>query len=201
MALTRNWALACRNAKYADSTVQLRCATWAQRLQLRLWECQLDDVGKHSESPTARTPRQRAARRGCRIRMAGALLSSSRTATLSWWTFLLQSCVRSNAAADSLSAMRGRRGRQCGAALGVFFGALSHSGVLCCTPDKLGVMRVSPCRAIAPGTALTVITLAPSLADSERRIALASGPTFVDSPNDYAALLAQSGWRLRGERT
>ena len=46
----------------------------------------------------------------------------------------------------------------------------------------------------------TVIALAPSLADSARRIAIASGPTFVDSPDDYAVLLDQSGWCLQ-ERT
>ena len=46
----------------------------------------------------------------------------------------------------------------------------------------------------------TVIALAPSLADSERRIAIASGPTFVDVPDDYAVLLGQSGWCLQ-ERT
>jgi hypothetical protein len=34
----------------------------------------------------------------------------------------------------------------------------------------------------------TVIALAPSLVGSERRIAIASGPTFVDSPDDYAVL-------------
>jgi hypothetical protein len=35
----------------------------------------------------------------------------------------------------------------------------------------------------------TVIAAAPALADSERRIAIASGPTFVDVPHDYAVLL------------
>jgi ubiquinone/menaquinone biosynthesis C-methylase UbiE len=81
------------------------------------------------------------------------------------------------------------------------FDALSHSDVLCCTPDKLGVLRA--CRRVARDgatTAFTVIALAPSLADSERRIAIASGPTFVDIPDDYADLLGQSGWRLQ-ERT
>src|SRR5439155_12966631 len=77
------------------------------------------------------------------------------------------------------------------------FDALSHSDVLCCTPDKLGVLR--SCRRIARDGArmvFTVIALATSLADSERRIAIASGPTFVDSLYDYAVLLAQSGWCL-----
>jgi ubiquinone/menaquinone biosynthesis C-methylase UbiE len=81
------------------------------------------------------------------------------------------------------------------------FDALSHSDVLCCTPDKLGVLR--SCRRIARDGArmvFTVIALAPSLVDSQRRIAIASGPTFVDSPDDYAVLLDQSGWCLQ-ERT
>ena len=43
----------------------------------------------------------------------------------------------------------------------------------------------------------SVFALAPSLADFERRIAIASGPTFVDSPDDYAVLLDQSGWCLQ----
>lgn len=81
------------------------------------------------------------------------------------------------------------------------FDALSHSDVLCCTPDKLGVLRA--CRRVARDGARTVFTViapAPSLADSERRIAIASGPTFVDTPDDYAVLLDQSGWCLQ-ERT
>src|SRR5260370_32372378 len=44
------------------------------------------------------------------------------------------------------------------------------------------------------------IALAPSLAASGRRTAIASAPTFVDSPDDYAVLLDQSGWCLQ-ERT
>ncbi|MEJ7669692.1 MAG: class I SAM-dependent methyltransferase [Casimicrobiaceae bacterium] len=81
------------------------------------------------------------------------------------------------------------------------FDALSHSDVLCCMPDKLGVLRA--CRRVARDGARTVFTViapAPSLADSERRIAIASGPTFVDTPDDYAVLLDQSGGCLQ-ERT
>ena len=81
------------------------------------------------------------------------------------------------------------------------FDALSHSDVLCCTPDKLGVLR--ECRRVAregARTVFTVIALRPSLADSERRIATESGPTFVETPDDYAVLLDQSGWCLQ-ERT
>lgn len=81
------------------------------------------------------------------------------------------------------------------------FDALSHSDLLCCTPDKLGVLRA--CRRVARDGARTVFTViapAPSLADSERRIAIASGPKFVDTQDDYAVLLDESGWCLQ-ERT
>jgi SAM-dependent methyltransferase len=77
------------------------------------------------------------------------------------------------------------------------FDALSHSDLLCCTPDKLGVLRA--CRRVARGQskmAFTVILLAPSLTDSERQITLAAAPKFVQSDSDYAVLLEQSGWWL-----
>lgn len=79
------------------------------------------------------------------------------------------------------------------------FDALSHSDVLCCTPDKLGVLRA--CRRVARDGArmvFTTVVLAPSLADSERRIALASAPRFVETEDDYEDLLSQSGWCLQG---
>jgi SAM-dependent methyltransferase len=78
------------------------------------------------------------------------------------------------------------------------FDALSHSDLLCCTPDKLGVLRA--CRRVVrdgAATVFTVIAPAPSLTDSERAIAIASGPKFVDNPDDYAVLLDRSGWRLQ----
>jgi SAM-dependent methyltransferase len=111
--------------------------------------------------------------------------------------------ARERAAADSLS-QRCEVVAADGAALpfkDASFDALSHSDVLCCTPDKLGVLRA--CRRVARDGARTVFTViapAPALADSERRIAIASGPTFVDVPDDYAVLLDQSGWCLQ-ERT
>jgi len=84
------------------------------------------------------------------------------------------------------------------------FDALSHSDVLCCTPDKLGVLRA--CRRVARARSRMVFTsmaIAPSLADSDRRVAMESGPKFVDAEDDYAILLAQSGWSLedRGDLT
>jgi ubiquinone/menaquinone biosynthesis C-methylase UbiE len=81
------------------------------------------------------------------------------------------------------------------------FDALNHSEVLCCTPDKLDVLRA--CRRVARDgsrMAFTIIALAPSLTDSERQIAIESGPKFVDAEDDYAVLLGQSGWCMQ-ERT
>ena len=78
------------------------------------------------------------------------------------------------------------------------FDAFNHSDVLCCTPDKLGVLR--SCRRVARDGArmtFTTITLAPYLTAAERRIAMESGPRFMESKEDYAALLAQSGWSLQ----
>jgi len=77
------------------------------------------------------------------------------------------------------------------------FDAFNHSDVLCCTPDKLGVLR--SCRRVARDGArmtFTTIALAPSLTAAERRIAMESGPKFMDSEEDYVALLEQSGWSL-----
>jgi ubiquinone/menaquinone biosynthesis C-methylase UbiE len=78
------------------------------------------------------------------------------------------------------------------------FDALSHSDVLCCTPDKLAILRA--CRRVARVGArmvFTVIAPAPLLSDADRQIAIASGPSFVDVPEDYAAMLERTGWRLR----
>lgn len=111
--------------------------------------------------------------------------------------------ARERAAADGL-AERCRAVAADGAALpfqDASFDALNHSDVLCCTPDKPGVLRA--CRRVARDgskMAFTIIAVAPSLTDSERRIAIESGPKFVDTANDYAVLLGQSGWCLH-ERT
>ncbi len=78
------------------------------------------------------------------------------------------------------------------------FDALSHSDVLCCTPDKLAVLR--GCRRVSRTGAkmvFTAIALAPSLTGTERQIAIESGPPFVELPDDYAVLLDQSGWCLQ----
>jgi len=77
------------------------------------------------------------------------------------------------------------------------FDALSHSDLLCCTPDKLGVLR--ECRRVGRDGArmvFTVVAPAPSLSPAERQVAIASGPRFVDTPEDYGILLDRSAWDL-----
>jgi SAM-dependent methyltransferase len=79
-----------------------------------------------------------------------------------------------------------------------FFDALSHSDVLCCTPDKLGVLRA--CRRVVRDGAMmvfTVIALAPSLSEVQRGHAKESAPAFIDVDEDYAILLDRSRWRLQ----
>ena len=78
------------------------------------------------------------------------------------------------------------------------FDAVSHTDLLCCTPDKLGVLRES--RRVARQGARTVFTVMapePSLTASDRQIAIAAGPKFVDLVDDYADLLEQSDWQLQ----
>ncbi len=77
------------------------------------------------------------------------------------------------------------------------FDGLSHSDVLCCMPGKLAMLR--ECRRVAGAGAkmvFSVIAPAPGLSESAHRVAVASGPPFVDVSADYALLLGQSGWRV-----
>ena len=206
MALTRELTeLVCRFDKYAElhRSAAMRdlersvcgCAygstSWTTRLEAeriaRLLElrptARLLDVGGGTGWPGLYL----AQITGCDVVMVDLPLAGLRLA-------------RERADADSLS-------RRCaivaadGAALpfeDASFDALSHSDVLCCTPDKLGVLRA--CRRVARNgarTAFTVIALAPGLADAERRMAIASGPSFVDAPDDYAVLLDRSQWSLQ----
>ena len=77
------------------------------------------------------------------------------------------------------------------------FDAISHSDVLCCLPDKQGVLR--ECRRTIRDTgrmAFTVIFVAANLSPSDYAEAVAAGPAFVETEMDYEALLAHTGWRL-----
>jgi ubiquinone/menaquinone biosynthesis C-methylase UbiE len=71
------------------------------------------------------------------------------------------------------------------------FDALSHSDVLCCMPEKLQMLR--DCRRVAckrARMAFSVIAIAPSLEGPLRRLAIDSGPAFVDSEERLNATLS-----------
>ena len=77
------------------------------------------------------------------------------------------------------------------------FDAISHSDVLCCMPAKLALLK--ECRRVARAGAsmvFSVIAPAAALSDAERRLAIESGPEFVDLDGSYPTLLEQSDWRV-----
>jgi ubiquinone/menaquinone biosynthesis C-methylase UbiE len=77
------------------------------------------------------------------------------------------------------------------------FDAISHSDVLCCVPAKLALLK--ECRRVARAGAsmmFSVIAPAAELSDAERRLAIESGPEFVDLDGSYPTLLEQSDWRV-----
>lgn len=77
------------------------------------------------------------------------------------------------------------------------FDAVSHSDVLCCLPDKAGVLR--ECRRAIRDEgrmAFTVIYLATGLSEAERIEAVAAGPRFVETEMPYDAMLTNTGWHL-----
>lgn len=77
------------------------------------------------------------------------------------------------------------------------FEAIGHSDVLCCLQEKREVL--GECRRLVREGApmlFSVIALAPGLTGPDRRRAVEAGPPFVEAPDDYAELIAQSGWQL-----
>jgi SAM-dependent methyltransferase len=76
------------------------------------------------------------------------------------------------------------------------FDAISHSDVLCCMPAKFELLRETR-RVAREGAAMVFSVIAPAaaLSEAERRLAIESGPEFVDVDGDYPTLLEQSGWR------
>ena len=107
--------------------------------------------------------------------------------------------ARERAAADQLSGTCSVAQAD-GAALpfrsGVF-DAVSHSDVLCCLQPKRAALRSSRRVARAGGrTVFTVISMPPglSLADHER--ALTASPPFIDTKEEYTAMLERTGWEI-----
>jgi SAM-dependent methyltransferase len=77
------------------------------------------------------------------------------------------------------------------------FGAISHSDVLCCLPEKNAMLE--ECRRVATDgatMAFSVIAVARGLPGNDYRRAVDAGPPFVDAPKDYAELLSICGWRM-----
>lgn len=77
------------------------------------------------------------------------------------------------------------------------FDAIYHSDVLCCLVEKQAVLE--ECRRVAVTDAkmvFSVISIAPGLSDADYETAAASGATFIESPMDYAEMLARTGWTV-----
>jgi len=77
------------------------------------------------------------------------------------------------------------------------FDALSHADVLCCMPAKMEML--CECRRVARAEAVmefSVIILADGMSEADREIAIEGAPRFVEAPDDYGALLRQSGWQV-----
>jgi cyclopropane fatty-acyl-phospholipid synthase-like methyltransferase len=81
------------------------------------------------------------------------------------------------------------------------FDAIHHADVLCCLPDKLGVLK-SCRRAIhADGKMVfSVIMIRPGLAVAEYERAVAGGPPFVETLTPYPEMLHQAGWAITDHR-
>jgi len=78
------------------------------------------------------------------------------------------------------------------------FDCISHADVLCCLPDKLGMLR--ECRRVVNAGArmhFSVILPAEGITEDEYRLAAEIGPPFVATPESYESLLGHSGWKIR----
>lgn len=77
------------------------------------------------------------------------------------------------------------------------FDRISHSDVLCCLPDKLGMLR--ECRRVVSDTGrmhFSVIEPGPGLSPDDHRRAVDTGPPFVEVRGDYPGLLEKARWHL-----
>ena len=75
--------------------------------------------------------------------------------------------------------------------------AISHSDLLCCLPHKREVLSACS-EVVTPGgrMAFTVISIAPGLSTAQQQRARDFGPDYIASEQDYASLLAETGWNL-----
>jgi ubiquinone/menaquinone biosynthesis C-methylase UbiE len=78
-----------------------------------------------------------------------------------------------------------------------WFHAISHSDVLCCLVDKIGVLKA--CRAVVREDGVmifSVILISPDLSERDYARALENGPSFIATDESYQNLLEQAGWEL-----
>ena len=78
------------------------------------------------------------------------------------------------------------------------FDAVTHSDVLCCLPEKFGMLR--ECRRVIRNgstSLFSVIYIPAGLSEPDYARAVEAGPPFIDAPGDYADLLDQTGWCLQ----
>lgn len=77
------------------------------------------------------------------------------------------------------------------------YDCVSHADVLCCLPDKLGMLR--ECRRVVTRNArmhFSVIYPAAGLSDEDFALAAETGPPFVATRDSYTSLLRMSRWEL-----
>ena len=81
------------------------------------------------------------------------------------------------------------------------FDAIHHADVLCCLPDKLGVLKSCRRTIRADGKMVfSVIMIRPGLAAAGYERAVASGPPFVETLTPYSEMLRQTGWAITDYR-
>ncbi len=85
------------------------------------------------------------------------------------------------------------------------FDAIYHSDVLCCLVEKQAVLE--SCRRVIKEDGgkmvFSVILIQPGLSDADYAVAADGGPTFIETPMDYAEMLQRTGWDIaaHGDQT
>lgn len=77
------------------------------------------------------------------------------------------------------------------------FDAIHHSDVLCCLPEKLGVLK--SCRRIIRANGkmvFSVISIRSGITADEYERAVSGGPPFVETQMTYLAMLHHAGWEI-----
>ena len=82
-----------------------------------------------------------------------------------------------------------------------WFDAIIHSDVLCCLPEKLGVLESCRRTIRADGKMVfSVISIKPGLTAADYKRAAASGPPFIEADVPYSEMLHHAGWEITDHR-